>query len=163
MRFQVVCLSIPSVPTLCLKNPEIANDKIHLELFLTVGVVRWSNLPGYWQLKDKMNSLSTISNHLLEQIGVTVIYPKYSYKLLFNIDILTWSFGWAVWHSCWMGYQTMADLRTKGPQLRLGYLGVGKMQSLSSIYCTRPCCLVSAITRHTCPDPNLDSWNCLPH
>ena len=31
------------------------------------------------------------------------------------------------------------------------------------MYSTRPCCLVQAITRHTCPDPHLGSWNCLPH
>ena len=31
------------------------------------------------------------------------------------------------------------------------------------IYGTRPCCLVQAITRHTCPDPHLGSWNCLAH
>ena len=31
------------------------------------------------------------------------------------------------------------------------------------IYGTRPCCRVQAITRHTCPDPHLGSWNCLPH
>ena len=45
----------------------------------------------------------------------------------------------------------------------LGHLRVGELQSLSPLYSTRPCCLVQAITRHTCPDPNLDSWNCLPH
>ena len=32
-----------------------------------------------------------------------------------------------------------------------------------SMYGTRPCCLVQAITRHTCPDPDLGSRNCLPH
>ena len=31
------------------------------------------------------------------------------------------------------------------------------------MYGNRPCCLVQAITRHTCPDPHLGSWNCLPH
>ena len=31
------------------------------------------------------------------------------------------------------------------------------------MYGTRPWCLVQAITRHTCPDPHLGSWNCLPH
>ena len=31
------------------------------------------------------------------------------------------------------------------------------------MYGTRPCRLVQAITRHTCPDPHLGSWNCLPH
>ena len=69
MCFQVVCLSIFSVPTLCLKDPQIGNDTIHLKL-LIVGVVRW-------QLEDKKNSLSTINNHLLERIGVTVICPIY--------------------------------------------------------------------------------------
>ena len=31
------------------------------------------------------------------------------------------------------------------------------------MYGTRPWCLVQAITRHTCPDPDLGSWNCLPY
>ena len=31
------------------------------------------------------------------------------------------------------------------------------------MYGTRPCCLVQAITRHTCPDPHLGSWNCFTH
>ena len=31
------------------------------------------------------------------------------------------------------------------------------------MYGTRPCCLDQAITQHTCPDPHLGSWNCLPH
>ena len=31
------------------------------------------------------------------------------------------------------------------------------------MYGTWPWCLVQAITRHTCPDPHLVSWNCLPH
>ena len=31
------------------------------------------------------------------------------------------------------------------------------------MYSTWPWCLVQAITRHTCPDPHLGSWNCLPH
>ena len=30
------------------------------------------------------------------------------------------------------------------------------------MYGTRRWCLVQAITRHTCPDPHLGSWNCLP-
>ena len=31
------------------------------------------------------------------------------------------------------------------------------------MYGTRPWCLVQTITRHTCPDPDLGSWNCLPY
>ena len=34
---------------------------------------------------------------------------------------------------------------------------------LQPMYGTRPCCLVQAITRHTCPDPHLWSWNYLAH
>ena len=51
----------------------------------------------------------------------------------------------------------------KGPQLRLGNLQVGELQTLSPMYGTIPCCLVQAITRHTCPDPDMDLFNCLPH
>ena len=36
-------------------------------------------------------------------------------------------------------------------------------RSQEPMYGTRPWCLVQAITRHTCPDPHLGSWNCLPH
>ena len=35
-------------------------------------------------------------------------------------------------------------------------------RSQEPMYGTRPWCLVQAITRHTCPDPHLGSWNCLP-
>ena len=59
--------------------------------------------------------------------------------------------------------KSMADSRPKGLQLRLGHLRVGELHPLSPMYCTRPCCLVQDITRHTCLDPNLDSWNCLSH
>ena len=45
MRFQVVFfLSIPSVPTLCLKDPSIKNDTIHPEIILTVDVIRWEEV-----------------------------------------------------------------------------------------------------------------------
>ena len=43
MRFQVVFLLIPTVPTLCLKGPRIENDTIHPEL-LTFGVIRWNKV-----------------------------------------------------------------------------------------------------------------------
>ena len=36
-------------------------------------------------------------------------------------------------------------------------------RSQEPMYGTRPWCLVQAITQHTCPDPHLGSWNCLPH
>ena len=76
-RFRVVCLSIPSVPTLCLKNQHMGNDTIHLELLLSVEVVRWSKLSGCRQLKDKKNSPLTINNYLLKRFGVTIIYSIY--------------------------------------------------------------------------------------
>ena len=75
--FWVACLSIPSVPTLCLKDPQMGNDIFHPECLLTVGMVRWSKLSGCWQLKDKKNSLLIINNYLLERTGVAIIYPKY--------------------------------------------------------------------------------------
>ena len=33
----------------------------------------------------------------------------------------------------------------------------GRVATFVPIYGTRPCCLVLAITRHSCPDPDLDS------
>ena len=44
MRFQIVYLSILSVPTLCLKDPQRGNDIIHPEHLLTVGVIRWNKV-----------------------------------------------------------------------------------------------------------------------
>ena len=57
----------------------------------------------------------------------------------------------------------MADSRPKGPQFKLGHFRVAELQPLSPMYSTRPCCLVQTITRRTCADQNLDSWNCLAH
>ena len=57
-------LSIFSVPTLCLKYPQVGNDTINPELLLTVRVVVGTNLLECWQFKNKKNSPSTISNHL---------------------------------------------------------------------------------------------------
>ena len=69
-----------------------------------------------------------------------------SYIFLLTLFILTWPFGWAVCHSCRMGYQSMAESRPKGPQLlldhlRLGHLRVGELQPLSPMYSTRHFCL----------------------
>ena len=69
-----------------------------------------------------------------------------SYYILFYFIL----FCWAVWHSCRMGYRNQRHICGR----------VGKLQPLSLMYSTRPCCLVQAITRHTCPDPDLDSWIC---
>ena len=43
LHFQIVCLSILSVPTLCLKDPQTRNDIINLEILPMVGVnkVAW--------------------------------------------------------------------------------------------------------------------------
>ena len=73
--FRTVGLSVPSVPTLCLKGPLMGNDTIYPELLLTVEVFRWSKLPGCRELKDKKTSPLTIDNHLLKHISVTIIYP----------------------------------------------------------------------------------------
>ena len=52
MRFQVVCLSIVSVPIFFLKYPQLEDDTTYLEL-LMVGTIHWNKLPRWWQLKDK--------------------------------------------------------------------------------------------------------------
>ena len=77
----------------CLKDPLIGNDTIHPEFLLLVRVVPWCKFPGCWQLKDKNNCPSTINNHLLEPIDVTIIHPIYLHKLslyypdmMFNIQ-----------------------------------------------------------------------------
>ena len=65
MHFQIVCLSNLSVLMLCLKNSQIGNDTIHLELLLIVRVSVGTKLPECLQLKNKKHSLLTINNHLL--------------------------------------------------------------------------------------------------
>ena len=37
MHFLVVCLSVPSVPTLCLEDPQMDDDTVYMKLLLTVG------------------------------------------------------------------------------------------------------------------------------
>ena len=39
--FRIVRLSILSVPTVCLKDPQTRNDSIHLEILLTVRTLLW--------------------------------------------------------------------------------------------------------------------------
>ena len=71
------CLSIPSVPTLCLKDRQMGDDTIYLELLVTVERIVWNKLPGCLLIKDKKNSPSTINTHLLECIALTVICQIY--------------------------------------------------------------------------------------
>ena len=73
MRFRLVCLLTFSVPMLCLKDPLMGDDIIYPEL-LTAGVICWIKFPGCWQLKNKKNYPSKISNYLLKHNGVTIIY-----------------------------------------------------------------------------------------
>ena len=71
-----------------------------------------------------------------------------------------------LWHSCRMGYRSMADTRPKGPQLRLGHPRVGELlffTPMHSLYSTRPYGLVQAIFWHTCPDLDFGPWYCLTH
>ena len=74
MRYQIVCLPILSVATLCLKAPQIGNDTIHPEFFLTVGgdLLEQSFL-GFGHQKNK-NSPSSINNHLL--FDVETVYSR---------------------------------------------------------------------------------------
>ena len=98
MRFQVVGLSTPSVLILCLKNPQMGDDTVYLQLLLTVGLVRWSKLHGCWQLKNKKNFPFTINNYLLKHNGVTIIYTIYSLREIVAFVVfekqLTEAFGW---------------------------------------------------------------------
>ena len=64
-HFWIVRLSILSVPTLCLKDQQTRSDTIHPELLLTVGVIRWNKVARVLAIQSKMNSPSTINNHLL--------------------------------------------------------------------------------------------------
>ena len=77
---QGVCLSMPSVTTLCLKDPQMGDDTIYPEL-LTVGVSRWNKIRR--QLKDKKNSLLTIINYLMKHNDVTIIYTIYIYIYIY--------------------------------------------------------------------------------
>ena len=74
MRFRLVSKSTPSVSILCLKDPQMRDDTIYPKLLLTIGVVRWNKLSGFWQLKDEKNSPLTINNYLLKYSGVTMIF-----------------------------------------------------------------------------------------
>ena len=68
------------MPTLCLKDQLIGDETIYLELVLTVRMVRWNKLPGYWQLKDKKNSPLTINNYWNN--GVTIYIYIYIYIVM---------------------------------------------------------------------------------
>ena len=80
MRFRVVGLSIPSVPSLCLKDPQMGNNTIHQELLMPVGLVCRNKLPACRQFKDKKNFLLTINNYLLKFTDVTIIHPIYLWR-----------------------------------------------------------------------------------
>ena len=60
MRFLVVCLSILSVPTQSLKDPQIGNDTIHPELLPTVGVIRWNKVA--WVLVTQWQEILSVNN-----------------------------------------------------------------------------------------------------
>ena len=67
-------------------------------------------------------------------------------------------FCWAVWHSCLMGYRSMADSRPKGPPTSAEPPSGGRAAFLTPthpLYGTRPHGLVQAIFWHTCPDLDL--------
>ena len=61
MHFQIACLAILSVSTLCLKDLQIGNDTIHPELLLTVGVIRWKKVDWVSAIQKQ----ETITNPLL--------------------------------------------------------------------------------------------------
>ena len=75
MCFEIVCLLIPSLPMLFLKDPLIRNHTIHPELLPMVGVIHWNK--AAWVLATQRQEELSVNNHLLEHIGVTVICPIY--------------------------------------------------------------------------------------
>ena len=73
---------------MCLKEPQMRVDNLS-GTYSDSQVIRWSKLSRYWKLKDKKNSTSSMNNHLLECIRITVICSIYSYKLSLHYpDIL---------------------------------------------------------------------------
>ena len=106
MRFQLVGLSTPLMPTLCLEDSQMGDETIYPEL-LSVGVVRWNKLPGCWQPKYKKNSLLRINNYLLKHNGVTKIYvvPSISFQTLFvlafKIVVDSWTFSMLLLYILW--------------------------------------------------------------
>ena len=78
MRFQVVCLSIPLCAHVVFER---SIDRKWYNSSRTSSNSQDDSSEQSsrcWQLKDKKNSPSTINNHLLERIGVTVISPLFS-------------------------------------------------------------------------------------
>ena len=103
----------------------------------------------FWFIPGKKKKWSLIEIH---KINLHLYYIQYMTNLyvwiqfLFLFSYLFFNYSLAFWLGRLTfvsdGYQTMADLRPKGPQLQLGHLRVGELQPLSLMYSTRPCCLV---------------------
>ena len=70
---------LPQCPQLFLKEPPMGDDAIYPEGLLTVEVISWSKLPGFWHLKDKKNSSLTINNYLLKHNDHTQYIYIYIY------------------------------------------------------------------------------------
>ena len=59
-HFRIVHLSILTVPTLCLKDPQTRSDPIHPELLLTVGVIPWNKVA--WVLATQKQEELSVNN-----------------------------------------------------------------------------------------------------
>ena len=47
---------------------------------------------------------------------------------MIKVPSFPWPFGWAVWHSCWMGYRNQWQIRGgKAPNFGLGHPRVGEL------------------------------------
>ena len=73
---------------------------------------------------------------------------------------IIFAFRW-VWSYMWLS--VCVCMMIHAPHGRFEVVERSPQTFSKPMYGTRPCCLVQAITRHTCPDPHLGSWNCLPH
>ena len=58
--FRIVCLSMLSMPTLCLKDPQTRNDSVFPEIFLMVGVIHGNKVR--WVLATQKQEKLSVNN-----------------------------------------------------------------------------------------------------
>ena len=120
--------------TLYLKDQQIEDSTIYLELLLTARVIRWNKLPRCWQLKDKKNFPLTIDdyslkhNSLIRTYNIQYIYiyiymeretrrEKSSLLLCMRGNELRYLagavfsilFNFGEWGFCWRGFSSRRD------------------------------------------------------
>ena len=74
MRFRLIGLSTPILPTLCFKDSQVRDATVYSELHQNIKVVSWNKLAVFWQLENMKNSPLLIDNNLLKHNGEIVVY-----------------------------------------------------------------------------------------